>query len=81
MLYDNWKPDEKKLIYLDLFGLLALLNTITSRIEPCYKYFKNGKFAKLQENNCIFSMLSSTAFLAFPVNNHLYLVVIILAKD
>lgn len=33
---------KKKKIYLDLFCLLAskTLNTITSRIEPCYKYFK-----------------------------------------
>ena len=74
---------KKKMIYLDLFCLLAskTLNTITSRIEPCYKCFKNEKFAKLQENNCIFSMLSSTAVLASPVNNHLYLVVILFAKD
>ena len=70
----------------DLFGFILLLasktlNTVTSGIEPCYKYFKNGKFAKLQGKNCIFSMLSSTAVLASPVNNHLYLVVILLAKD
>ena len=49
---------KKKYIYLDLFCLLAskTLNTITSRIEPCYKYFKNGKLAKLQENNIVFSL-------------------------
>ena len=49
---------KKKKIYLDLFCLLAskTLNTITSRIEPCYKYFKNGKFEKLQENNIVCSL-------------------------
>ena len=50
---------KKKKIYLDLFCLLAskTLNTITSRIEPCYKYFKNGKLAKLQENNIVLIFL------------------------
>ena len=48
----------KKKIYLGLFCLLAskTLNMITSRIEPCDKYFKNGKFGKLQENNIVFSL-------------------------